>query len=81
MQVISTTGTALFERELSDMIQDHFKELLDELHEADTATDEGIANSPPTPIFSSSSAEGLLQLLRGELSHTWRAEITNSNNI
>ena len=59
LQVIATIGTALFERELSDMIQDHFSELLDEFHEGATATDEHIAHSPPTSILSSSSAGGL----------------------
>ena len=48
MQVIATKDTALFERELADMIRDHFKELLDELHEEDIAVDEGLP--PFTPL-------------------------------
>ena len=46
LQIIATSGTALFEQELADMIKEHFKELLDELHDTDLAVDDGINPIP-----------------------------------
>ena len=46
LQVIATSGTASFEQELSDMIREYFKELLEELHEEDNKVDEGILPFP-----------------------------------
>ena len=47
VQVIATSGTALFEQDLASCIKGHFKELLDELHEQDNAVDEGSVNPRP----------------------------------
>jgi len=46
LQVVATPGSVLFEREFSDMITDHFRELLEELNELDVATDEGTSPGP-----------------------------------
>ena len=64
LQVIVTKETALFERELADMVRDHFKEILEELNEEDNGFDEGIP-PPPCLIFSMSN---FLQQLRGGFS-------------
>ena len=41
VEIATRSGTALYEQDLSTCLNDHFKELIDELHAQDAAESEG----------------------------------------
>ena len=48
LEVLASTGTALYEQDLAGCIRDHFKEVLEELHDQDVAVDEGTFSRSPS---------------------------------